>query len=84
MVANPETAEAISVADKKAEILPAMAQKDKDDSTAEADSDAEAKPAVVSSSEPTQTPGVKKSPLKLAVGLIVGLVENIFSSNKKR
>ncbi len=82
-VANPEAAETKSVADKKAEILPSVAQKEKVDPAAEEDSVAEAKPAVVNS-ETAQTTGAKKSPLKLAVGLVVGLVENIFSSNKKR
>ncbi len=82
-IANPEAAETKSVADKKAEILPSVAQKDKDDSADEESSAAGAKPAVVRS-ELAQTNGAKKSPLKLAIGLVVGLVENIFSSNKKR
>jgi membrane protein len=81
-VANPDAAEAKSVADKKAEILPSVVRKEKDDTTVEEDT-AAAKPAVIIN-ETTQTIGTKKSPLKLAVGLVVGLVENIFSSNKKR
>ncbi|MDQ3043105.1 MAG: YihY/virulence factor BrkB family protein [Acidobacteriota bacterium] len=84
MIANPETAETKSVADKKAEILPSVAQKEKDNSAVEEDSAAEAKPAVISSETTQKTGTTKKSPLKLAVGLVVGLVENIFSSNKKR
>jgi len=75
IIANPD-ADVKSAADKKAEILPSVVQKEKDDSVAEP------KPAVVSS-EPAQSSGTKKSPLKLAVGLVVGLVENIFSSKKK-
>jgi len=83
MVANPETAETKSVADKKAEILPSVAQKEKDDSAVEEDSAAVAKPAVISSETTQKTGTAKKSPLKLAVGLVVGLIENIFSSKKK-
>ena len=82
-VANPEAAETKSVEDKKAEILPSLVQKEKDDSVTEADVP-EAKPAVVNRVAAAQTTGAKKSPLKLAVGLVVGLVENIFSSKNKR
>ena len=84
MVANPDAAETKSVADKKAEILPSVAQKEKDDSAVEEDSAGKVKPAVISSETTQKTGTTKKSPLKLAVGLVVGLVENIFSSNKKR
>jgi len=83
-VANPDAAETKSVADKKAEILPSVAQKEKDHSAVEEDSAAKVKPAVISSETTQKTGTTKKSPLKLAVGLVVGLVENIFSSNKKR
>jgi membrane protein len=76
-VANPEASKTKTVEDKKAEILPAMAQRGKDD--------AEVKTAAEERHRRSLEPvGEKKSPVKLAVGLVVGLVENIFFSNKKR
>jgi len=77
MVADPEAAELKSIADKQAEILPSVTPKT-DDEPPPVETDV---PEV--KKEPAQKSGTKKSPLKLAAGLIVGLVENIFSSKKK-
>lgn len=85
MVADPETAQAKSVADKHAEILPSVEPKP---GLAGAPEETDA-PAIESDAPPVETesapsPAAKKSPLKLAVGLVVGAVENIFSSKNKR
>ena len=75
LIADPEMTEIKSIAEKQAEILPSVAPK------IEADSAAETEAAEVEK-EPARKSDVKKSPLKLAVGLVVGLVENIFSKKK--
>ena len=76
-LADPEAAKSKSVADKKAEILPSVVEK------ADVDLSVDTNTAKVKQ-DPVQKPHTKKSPLKLAVGLVVGLVENVFSSKKKR
>jgi len=76
MVANPDAAETKSVADKKAEILPSVHQKEIEDSAAESE-------PVENIQKPEKETDGKKSPLKLAAGLVVGLVENIFSKKKR-
>jgi len=76
-IADPETTETKSVADKKAEILPSVAEKTKDDLSTEAKT-------IDAKIEPSHKSATKKSPLKLVLGLAVGLFENIFSSRKKR
>ncbi len=85
VIADPETAEIKSVADKRAEILPSVAPKTNADSSTETEAATEVvkeKTAGIKA-EPARKPDAKKSPVKLAVGLIVGLVENIFSSKKR-
>jgi membrane protein len=71
-----------SPADKKAEVL-SMLNQNKDDSN---ESEANGKTPVVSKTvelSAVDKDSPKKSPLKLATGLFVGLLENIFSSKKK-
>lgn len=86
VVANPDSSSAAenpNQAGKKAEVLETLNQTtdDKNDSP---DTDATATKAVEENSEPAKKSSTKKSPLKLAVGLVVGLVENLFSSKNKR
>ncbi len=76
-LADPETTETKSVADKKAEILPSVAEKTKDDLSTEAKT-------IDRKTGPLNKSATKKSSLKLVLGLTVGLFENIFSSKKKR
>ncbi|MCY7345978.1 MAG: YihY family inner membrane protein [Pyrinomonadaceae bacterium] len=85
VIADPEAAEIKSVADKQAEILPSVATKTDADSSAETEAATEVKKEKTAEvkDEPARKSDVKKSPVKLAVGLVVGLVENIFSSRKK-
>ncbi len=82
-VANPDQAQTKDVADKKAEILPSAAETQQNISGEETDSKVKTNPEPVKTNTQSVAP-IKKSPVKLAVGLVVGLFENIFSSNKKR
>ena len=77
LIADPEMTEIKSIAEKQAEILPSVAPKTDADSSAGTETPAEVK------KEPARKSDVKKSPVKLAVGLVVGIVENIFSRKKR-
>jgi len=87
LIADPEVTEIKSIAEKQAEILPSVAPKIDVDSSAETEAVTEVKKEPVRKSDvkkdSMQKSDVKKSPLKLAVGLVVGLVENIFSKKKR-
>lgn len=77
VVDNPDAANTKTAADKKAEILPTAARKEISPvSTAKTET---TKDRIESNTET----GAKKSPFKLAVGLAVGAIENLFSSKKR-
>lgn len=89
IIADPRGAHPQKAADKKAEILASVSQLPDDENNETDDLDAKEidsterenrnkKPKI------TTNASSKKSPGKLAVGLVVGLVENIFSSKKKK
>jgi len=91
ILANPDASEAQIISDKKAEVLASVSQLPADENAEskssvseenKSDSAVETK-AADKSNEAVKNPSSKKSPLKLAVGLMVGLVENIFSGKKK-
>ncbi len=92
IAANPNAPPAKIIADKKAEVLASVSQtsadvtaesKDSDQSKNESSSAANAKVGD-ESNETAASVSVKKSPAKLALGLVIGLVENIFSTGKKK
>lgn len=92
IAANPNASPAKIIADKKAEVLASVSQTPADKKAESENSDSpENKSDSVAgtkvgdkSSEPAKSVPVKKSPVKLALGLVVGLVENIFSGSKKK
>lgn len=75
VIANPDAPQTATAAEKKAEILPAGAP------TAKADANVETNATEIKSIAPPKT-NVKKSPLKLAAGLVIGFFENMFSKKK--
>lgn len=92
MAANPDASPTKAIAEKKAEVLASVSQLPADDDGKSAEANAQkvenksnikAK-AVDEPNDAAKTSGSKKSPLKLAVGLVVGLAENIFSIGKKK
>ncbi len=75
VIANPDAPQTTTAADKKAEILPAAAPTANEDSTVNIN-------VRENKTAPPKT-DTKKSLLKLAAGLVIGLFENIFSGKKK-
>jgi len=85
IVANPDAdpdAKTIAQSDKKAEVLSMLNQENKMETAPNRSGDYEIKAEVKEPELPQETSS-KKSPLKLAAGLVVGLLENIFSSKRK-
>jgi len=75
VIAHPDAKQTKSTAEKKAEILPSVAAKSNDNSPVEVKT-------FENKTKPAKKSDTKKSPLKLAAGLVIGFFENIFSKKK--
>ena len=89
IIADPHGSHPQKAADKKAEILASVSQLPDDKNGETNNSDSKTKHLTdeknnLQKPQSTFNGSSKKSPAKLAVGLVVGLVENIFSSKKKK
>ena len=89
IIADPHGSHPQKAADKKAEILASVSQLPDDKNGETNNSDSKTKHSTdeknnLQQPQSTFNGSSKKSPAKLAVGLVVGLVENIFSSKKKK